>query len=202
MPLALQARLLRVLAEREVLPVGATRAQPVDLRVIAASHADLAQLVRAGRFRADLYYRLAGAHLALPPLRERADLGWLVERMLGAHAPPPGLEPEAAARLRQHAWPGNLRELRTVLDYAAAMAGPGGTIGLAELPDALLDAAPDAPAGPTPPPEAQLLLQYLRAAHWNVSQVAHQLGISRMTVYRRMRRWGIVHARGGGSVAG
>ncbi|HMR70097.1 MAG TPA: helix-turn-helix domain-containing protein, partial [Rubrivivax sp.] len=92
---------------------------------------------------------------------------------------------------------GNLRELRNAIDYAAAMAGSGGTIGLAELPDSLLAAVPDAPPGPTPPPEAQLLLQYLRAAGWNVTQVAHQLGISRMTVYRRMRRWGIGHERGG-----
>ncbi|MBI3156677.1 MAG: sigma-54-dependent Fis family transcriptional regulator [Burkholderiales bacterium] len=197
MPLALQARLLRVLAERELLPVGATRAQPVDLRVVAATHADLAQLVRAGRFRADLYYRLAGAQLVLPPLRERADLGWLVERMLAGHAPPPRLSPEAAAVLQRHPWPGNLRELRNAIDYAAAMAGPGGTIGLAELPDSLLAAVPDAPPGPTPRPEAQLLLQYLRAAGWNVTQVAHQLGISRMTVYRRMRRWGIGHEPAG-----
>ena len=79
----------------------------------------------------------------------------------------------------------------------SAMAGSGGTIGLAELPDSLLAAAPDAPPGPTPPPEAQLLLQYLRAAGWNVTQVAHQLGVSRMTVYRRMRRWGIGHEPAG-----
>jgi transcriptional regulator of acetoin/glycerol metabolism len=178
-----------VLAERELLPIGATRAHKVDVRVVAATHADLGQRVREGRFRDDLYYRLAGAHLELPPLRDRRDLPWLVQRMLGAQPRPVQLAPEAEHCLRHHAWPGNLRELKNVLDYAAAMAGDGGLIGLAELPDALL--AHDDAAGVPLPAEAQLLLQYLRAARWNVSAVAHQLGVARMTVYRRMKRWGI-----------
>ncbi|MDZ7589745.1 MAG: sigma-54-dependent Fis family transcriptional regulator [Rubrivivax sp.] len=190
MPLPLQARLLRVLAEREVLPIGATRALKVDLRVIAATHADLTARARQGRFRDDLFYRLAGAHLTLPPLRERRDLPWLIGRMLAAHEPPPRLDAQAEACLRAWPWPGNLRELHNVLAFAAAMAGPGGTIGLAELPDGLLHAA--MPHGDDAlPPQAQLLAQYLRAAHWNVTQVAHQLGVARMTVYRRMKRWGL-----------
>ena len=192
MPLPLQARLLRVLAERELLPIGATRAHKVDVRVIAATHADLRLRVREGRFRDDLYYRLAGAHLELPPLRERRDLAWLVQKMLREQRQPLQLSAEAEHCLRHHGWPGNLRELRNVLDYAAAMAADGGVIGLAELPDALMahgDAAAD--AARALPPEAQLLLQYLRAARWNISAVAHQLGVARMTVYRRMKRWGI-----------
>ena len=88
-------------------------------------------------------------------------------------------------------WPGNLPELNNVLDYAAAMAAGSGGIGLAELPDTLLARGPAHAAPPTPSPEGQLLLQYLRAARWNVSAVAHQLGIARKTVYRRMKRWGI-----------
>ena len=191
MPLALQARLLRVLAERELLPIGATRAHRIDVRVIAATHADLAQRVRDGAFRDDLYYRLAGAQLQLPPLRERRDLAWLVHKMLREQPRPVQLAPEAEHCLRHHAWPGNLRELNNVLDYAAAMAAGSGVIGLAELPDTLLARGPAHAAPPTPSPEGQLLLQYLRAARWNVSAVAHQLGIARMTVYRRMKRWGI-----------
>ena len=191
MPLALQARLLRVLAEREVLPIGATRAHRVDVRVIAATHADLRRRVRDGAFRDDLYYRLAGAHLELPPLRERRDLAWLVHKMLREQPRPVQLSPEAEHCLRHHRWPGNLRELKNVLDYAAAMAASSGVIGLAELPDALLAHGDARPAAPTLPPEAQLLLQYLRAARWNISAVAHQLGVARMTVYRRMKRWGI-----------
>ncbi len=226
MPLALQPRLLRVLAERELLPVGATRAHKVDLRVIAATHADLGTRVREARFRDDLFYRLAGAQLSLPPLRQRSDLGWLVRRMLdtataAAPAAPLRLAAEAEHCLRAHTWPGNLRELRNVLDYARAMAGASGVIGLAELPDSLLAAAPPPAAGARPPvdppnagqsaaadpgvaqadaaaaarpalpPQALLLQQYLRAAQGNVSVVAHQLGIARMTVYRRIKRWGL-----------
>ncbi|MBN8509658.1 MAG: sigma-54-dependent Fis family transcriptional regulator [Burkholderiales bacterium] len=191
MPLPLQARLLRVLAERELLPIGATRTQKVDVRVIAATHADLRERVREGAFRDDLYYRLAGAHLELPPLRERRDLAWLVQRMLRAQPQPVQLAAEAEHCLRHHAWPGNLRELKNVLDYAAAMAAGSGVIGLAELPDALLARGDASAAAAALPAEGQLLLQYLRAARWNVSAVAHQLGIARMTVYRRMKRWGI-----------
>jgi transcriptional regulator of acetoin/glycerol metabolism len=191
MPLPLQARLLRVLAEREVLPIGATRALKVDVRVVAATHADLLALVRAGRFRDDLYYRLAGAHLALPPLRQRRDLPWLVQRLLQAAGPRLRLGAEAERMLAAHPWPGNLRELKNAIDYAAAMAGSDGVIGLAELPDSLLRDGPSSSAQAALPSDAQLLLQYLRAARWNVSAVAHQLGVARMTVYRRMKRWGI-----------
>jgi len=189
MPLALQARLLRVLAERELLPVGATRPVPVDIRVIAATHADLEALVRAGRFRDDLFYRLAGAHLRLPPLRERRDLPWLVQRQLRDGVPVVQLSADADARLRAWHWPGNLRELRNVIEFARALCR-GGVIEVDDLPDHLLAAAPDA-APSALPAEAQLLLQYLRAARWNVSAVAHQTGRSRMTIYRRMKRWGI-----------
>jgi len=206
MPLPLQARLLRVLAEHELLPVGATRPVKVDVRVIAATHADLPELVRSGRFRSDLYYRLAGAHLRLPPLRERSDLSWLIARMLQDDGRGLRLAAETERCLQAHAWPGNLRELRNVIDYARAMAGDDGVIGLDDLPDTLSSRgpAPDAPriageaGGNERIPEAQLLLQYLRAAHWNVSTVAHQLGVARMTVYRRMRRWGIEPPRRGG----
>jgi transcriptional regulator of acetoin/glycerol metabolism len=198
MPLALQARLLRVLAEREVLPIGATRTVKVDVRVIAATHADLQVVVRQGRFRDDLYYRLAGAHLLLPPLRQRRDLPWLVHKLLREAGRHVQLGPDVEPWLRAHDWPGNLRELKNVIDYASAMAGDGGVIGLADLPDALLNVA-HPPAGgdgtladaAALSAEAQLLLQYLRAARWNISAVAHQLGVARMTIYRRMKRWGI-----------
>jgi len=192
MPLALQARLLRVLAEREVLPVGATRPLPVDIRVIAATHADLEALVRAAQFRDDLYYRLAGAHLQLPPLRERRDLPWLLQRLLREGTPAVQLSADAEARLRGWPWPGNLRELRNVIEFARAVCR-GGVIEVHDLPDHLMvaAAAADTAAPSALPADAQLLLQYLRAARWNVSAVAHQMGLSRMTVYRRMKRWGI-----------
>jgi len=197
MPRSLQARLLRVLAEREVLPIGATRPVAVNIRVIAATHADLEALVREGRFRDDLYYRLNGAHLPLPPLRERRDLGWMIDRLLQHDLPrghsAPQLGAEARAWLLAHRWPGNLRELRNVLDYARSVAGPG-PIELSDLPDGLRAAAPRGHKAAEPAAgsrEAALLLEQLRAAHWNVSSAARSLGVSRMTLYRRMKRWGI-----------
>jgi transcriptional regulator of acetoin/glycerol metabolism len=183
---------LRVLAEREVVPVGATQAVPVDIRVIAATHAELQALVREGRFRDDLYYRLAGARLHLPPLRERRDSSWLLATLLEGAEAPARLSPQAEALLLAYRWPGNLRELHNVLGFAAAVC-EGGVIEVGDLPDHLhgTGAGSDETAGPQPV-EAQLLLQYLRAARWNVSAVAHQMGLARMTVYRRMKRWGIV----------
>ena len=199
MPAHLQPRLLRVLSEHELLPVGATSPVAVDIRVIAATHHDLEARVREGRFRDDLYYRLAGAQLRLPPLRERADLAWLLHRMLREGGAELTLSSEAEARLRQHSWPGNLRELRNVIEFARAVCD-GVVIQLADLPDALAAGGPataaaapgvDAGADAAHRPEARLLLQYLRAAGWNVSAVAHQMGVSRMTLYRRMKRWDI-----------
>jgi sigma-54 dependent transcriptional regulator, acetoin dehydrogenase operon transcriptional activator AcoR len=208
MPRDMQARLLRVLAEREVLPIGATRPVPVNLRVIAATNRDLQALVRQGAFRDDLYYRLNGAQIMLPPLRERRDMDWVLQRLLdaGARADGQAVTPQLAAAARAclhaHHWPGNLRELRNVLDFARAVC-VGARIELEDLPD---DLTGSAAAAPVPvnrpasvwqsvgehPPEAVLLLQYLRAAQWNVSAVARQLGLSRMTLYRRMHRFGIV----------
>jgi transcriptional regulator of acetoin/glycerol metabolism len=195
MPAHLQPRLLRVLSERELLPVGATTPVAVDIRVIAATHHDLEARVHEGRFRDDLYYRLAGAQLRLPPLRERADLAWLLHRMLREGGAELTLSSEAEARLRQHSWPGNLRELRNVIEFARAVCD-GAVIQLTDLPDALAAGRPatagaDENADAAHRPEARLLLQYLRAAGWNVSAVAHQMGVSRMTLYRRMKRWDI-----------
>ncbi len=189
MPLALQARLLRVLSEREVLPVGATKPVPVNIRVIAATHAPLEQLVLAGRFRDDLYYRLKGAHIQLPPLRERSDLGAMITRLLGGRA----ITPAALQRLLAHRWPGNLRELRNVLDYAASLCA-NGPIDLDDLPELSMARLPSqadtTEAAHDDGPEA--LLHALRAAHWNVSAVAREMGLSRMTLYRRMKRAGFV----------
>ncbi len=190
MPLPLQARLLRVLSEHEVLPVGALKPVPVNIRVIAATHAPLEAMVHARRFRDDLYYRLNGAQFSLPPLRQRADLGATLDRMLGERS----LTSAARERLMAYAWPGNLRELKNVLDYAASMS-EGSTIDVQDLPE--LTQAANLPAtSQVQPPSTQsgaaTLLLALRQAHWNVSQVARQLGLSRMTLYRRMKRAGIV----------
>ena len=192
MPLALQARLLRVLSEREVLPVGALKPVPVNIRVIAATHAPLEALVKAGRFRDDLYYRLNGAHIDLPPLRERCDLGAMIDRMLEGKT----LTPPARARLLAHDWPGNLRELRNALDFAMSVSRTP-TIDLDDLPE-LRTRSPVPPhlrteaASAEDPASDGALREALTQAQWNVSAVARQFGLSRMTMYRRMKRAGIV----------
>lgn len=193
MPLDMQTRLLRVLAEQEVLPVGATRPVAVNIRVISASHHMLDRLVEQGRFRADLFYRLQGARISLPALRSRCDVDWLIDKMLAGK-----VRLAAAARhaLHQHSWPGNLRELNNALGYALAMCD-GECIETADLPDEIAQTAPEmrveaySLTSPGLPEEGQRLMASLRAAHWNHSAVARQMGISRMTLYRRMQRYGI-----------
>ena len=142
MPLALQTRLLRVLAEGEFFRVGGRELIRVDVRVVAATHQDLARLVAEGRFRADLLHRLDVVRLRLPPLRERrADVPRLAAVFLAAaakrfDAPPKRFDRAAAARLLEHDWPGNVRELENLCWRLAALA-PGESIGVAELEDAL-----------------------------------------------------------------
>jgi len=200
MPLALQARLLRVLSEREVLPVGALKPVAVNIRVIAATHAPLEALVRAGKFRDDLYYRLNGAHFQLPPLRARSDRSAVILRMLAGRS----LSAAAHAQLMAHPWPGNLRELRNVLDFACSMC-PDGEIDTDDLPplqagipaalplhSALVLPAAHQVTTSASKADSTALLQALRNAHWNVSAVARDMGLSRMTLYRRMKRAGIV----------
>ena len=123
MPLDLQARLLRVLDERVVTPLGTEDCHPVDFQLISASHHHLPDLVAAGRFREDLYYRLAGIELHLPPLRERSDKRELIRALLATEGGgDASLTPEAERLLLDHRWPGNIRQLRHVLRSAAALA--------------------------------------------------------------------------------
>lgn len=187
MPLMLQSRLLRVLAEKEVQPVGAVAPRAVDLRVISASHRPLADLMRDGLFREDLFYRLSAATLHIPPLRDRGDFGWLLDRLLQRHAAgqPMVVTHAAMALLRGHSWPGNVRELDNVLAVAAALTETG-RIDCADLPDAIA-------GGVTrPDDEAGALNQLLSACNWNVSEAARRLGVDRTTIHRRIRRLGIV----------
>jgi transcriptional regulator of acetoin/glycerol metabolism len=127
MPLALQTRFLRVLSESEVVPLGAERPIPVVLNVIAATHRDLRESVEAGSFREDLYYRLSGATLHLPPLRDREDKSYLIHRVFDEEASRLGVRvrllPQSMTLLMAHPWPGNLRELRNALRFALAVAG-------------------------------------------------------------------------------
>ncbi|MFC0708928.1 sigma-54-dependent Fis family transcriptional regulator [Azorhizophilus paspali] len=197
MPLALQTRLLRVLDERQVVPIGG-EPEPVDIRVISATHRDLRERVAAGLFREDLFYRLDGLAVTLPPLRERSDKGELIDHLLEREARGEAIRLEPAARqaLLAYAWPGNVRQLRSVLRAQVALCEDG-LIRLADLPAELRLA----PVLPTPAPletnglleqaERDALLAVLEANHWHVSRTAELLGISRNTLYRKLQRHGI-----------
>ncbi|MGN8158640.1 sigma-54-dependent Fis family transcriptional regulator [Salinisphaera sp. RV14] len=180
MPLALQSRLLRVLAERCVTPVGALESRPVDIHLISATHAPLADRVATGDFREDLYYRLNAAVLKLPPLRERGDFNTLADTILaelGAeHGERYRLSGPARRRLAAHHWPGNVRELRNALAVAAALCEPP-TIEMHDLPDEI--GVSSACAG---------LEARLAECGGNVSELARRLGVDRTTVHRRLKR--------------
>lgn len=255
MPLALQTRLLRVLQERQVTPLGGGAPMAVDFALICASHRDLKAEVAAGRFRGDLYWRLNGLYLQLPALRQRSDGPALVQRLLQHHAqgqPTPVLSEALAQALQHYDWPGNLRQLDSVLRTAVALSGGESVIDWEHLPDDLAQelrgcsAAPmsapmsastteptSAPAlphetgngdgerphepqptqngtpnrlrHPTPPQQApnqgharastsladttlQALQRAVDEAGGNMSQAARTLGISRNTLYRRLKK--------------
>ncbi|WP_419736291.1 sigma-54-dependent Fis family transcriptional regulator [Pseudomonas sp. COR18] len=198
MPLALQTRLLRALAEGEVAPLGAARRQAVDIQVICASHRDLSTLVAEGAFREDLYFRLSGARFELPPLRERSDKLDLINRILDEEAARCGLRLGLGAAalecLLGYSWPGNVRQLRHVLRYACAIC-PGDSIRLEDLPEDLHGRLPPVRAEGPASPERQALLEALVRHRWQPGPAAQALGISRATLYRRVKQHDIVMPR-------
>ena len=200
MPLGMQTRLLRVLQERCVTPLGGGRSMDVDFALVCATHSRLREETEKGRFRSDLYYRINGLTIQLPPLRERTDFQALTQRLLA------GLNPEreihlgtdVLQRMAKHSWPGNLRQLANVLRTSSAMLGPDeDRIEWAHLPDDItedLAQAPVAVAIETQAPTSHNLeemalsamAQALESSRGNVSQAARMLGISRQTMYRKM----------------
>lgn len=211
MPLSLQSRLLRVIAEKEILPLGMETPQPIDLHVICATHRDLHALVQRGEFREDLYYRLNGATVRLPPLRDRTDLETLIQRIVGdearAHNREVRLDADCLRKLKSYAWPGNLRELRNAIRYACAVCDRG-TVAPRDLPPAIgdlmesgterCDVGPEAGMRGTPcsdttgTPKRDRLVALLRSHHWHVAPAARELGISRATLYRWMDSYAII----------
>lgn len=200
MPLALQARLLRVLEEKEVIPLGSETPVKVDIDIISATHRDLQQLIEAGTFREDLYYRLTGASLTMPALRDRTDKQQLVERILhadGDDGPTVEIDADAMRLLIAYRWPGNIRELSNTLRVLSALC-TNGRITNADLPYDLKAAAAASGNGaenPAPSPladaEYAILVQELENMRWNISKVARNLNVSRNTLYRKMKRYGI-----------
>ncbi len=210
MPLGLQAKLLRVLSDMQVTPLGAHEPRAVDLRVVSASHRALGELVQAGQFRQDLLYRLNAAELQLPPLRQRRDLAAMIDRLLGELGGRFQLGDAAREALLAHRWPGNLRELHNVLRYATALCdepsaaglGGAGIVELEHLPDALQAVAASPAAGGLDDDSALAagrttdraagsvdeLERLLADCQGNVSEVARLLGVNRSTVHRRIQR--------------
>ena len=229
MPLSLQARLLRVLQERCVTPLGSHKSIAVDIAVVSATHRNLRDMNAAGTFREDLYYRLNGLVVRLPALRDRSDLRAVARRIVLAEAPdaPPEISAPVMALFERYAWPGNIRQLANVLRTAVVMAGTESQITEEHLSEDFLEdvrrqpgivattstpAMPARSAGPMPPErqapagaaaadvpgaaartlgesEIALIQAALDAAGGNISEASKSLGISRNTIYRKLR-WG------------
>jgi transcriptional regulator of acetoin/glycerol metabolism len=183
--LPVQGQLLRLLTEGEVLPAGAGR---LRLRLIASSQQDLGERVRQGLFRRDLFFRLAGATLSLPPLRLRQDFDWLLDRLLRqrthGRAESYRISPAAKADLQARTWPGNIRELMHTLDVTVALA-ESPVIDLPDLPP------PSLPERVAPQDEDASLQAILAACGWNMALAARRLGVDRSTILRRVQRLGL-----------
>jgi sigma-54 dependent transcriptional regulator, acetoin dehydrogenase operon transcriptional activator AcoR len=193
MPLTLQTRLLRVLAEREILPIGGQEPKSVNLRIVSATHRPLQQLVQEGRFREDLFYRLNAVVFHMPPLRDRADFEWLLATLLEKHRTeerPLHISSDALAALKAHGWPGNIRELDNVLAVAAAVCDEN-RIELGDLPDHLTATPTGKTEGPSPigkTDDGTALEIMLSSCGWNISEAARRLGVDRSTVHRQIKR--------------
>jgi two-component system response regulator AtoC len=204
LPLPLQAKLLRVLQEREVQPIGSTQVKKVDVRVVAATHRDLAAEVKAGRFREDLYYRLNVIDLIVPPLRERkGDVPLLAREFARKYSERYGLgyvvqlSPELVAHLEQQAWPGNVRQLENTIARCVALATTK-IVGLEALraPHDSADAADASMPGAGPSFREQveafernLITQAIRASGGNQSETARRLQLNRATLYDKLKKY-------------
>jgi DNA-binding NtrC family response regulator len=228
LPVALQAKLLRVIEERVFEAVGSNTTVPLQARLVVASNRALDREVAAGRFRADLYYRLNVVAFFLPPLRERGEmLPAMVERFIATFAaqngrPVKGIAPVALRALQEYPWPGNIRELRNVIERAVALC-PGEHIGVEDLPEAVLGAAlPAASPAPALPPaavpapalpqpgappratlaeaketaEADRIREALARHKNNRLRAAAELGVSRMTLYKKLHQYGLMGLAG------
>src|SRR5450631_4011730 len=210
MPLLLQTRLLRVVEEQEVTPLGCETAVKVDLRVICASHRNLQDMLESGEFREDLYYRLNGITLDLPPLAQRHDKEALIRKCIARESggsEEAAIEMAALQRLLDYGWPGNIRELRNAIRTSLAL-GENGTIRVGDLPDEIRTTssrsrvrAADRTSDDSEPAitfesaERDALLNVIEQHRWVMSHVATHFGVSRNTLYRKIKRHGIPLSR-------
>jgi DNA-binding NtrC family response regulator len=200
-PLGLQAKFLRAIQEREVVPLGSTRAIAVDVRLIAATNRDIEAEVMAGRFRRDLFYRLNVVRIELPPLRARPDdIPVLVDHFVNRYSTqygvaPKAVTPDALACLQAYDWPGNVRELQNIVERVFALSGAA-TLTLSDLPASLR--RPEARSLPAPAArhtlddtERVLIAETLAASQGNKNEAARRLGIDRQRLYRKLRKYGL-----------
>jgi two-component system, NtrC family, nitrogen regulation response regulator NtrX len=209
MSLKTQAKVLRVLQEQVIQPVGGLQVVRVDVRVVAATNKELPEEIRAGRFREDLYFRLNVIPIFVPPLRDRpGDIALLADHFMATLAAeygrrPRRLAPEALARLQQYAWPGNVRELRNVIERLLIMV-PGDTITAQDTAFLGREGPPEPPPAEAPELplaeardrfEREYILQVLAAQQGNISRTADALGVERSNLYKKMRAFGIAPSR-------
>jgi len=212
MPLPLQARLLNVIEDREVIPLGGNKVVSVDVRILSATQRDPVELIAKGLFREDLYYRLNGITVRMPPLRQRSDRADLIRKLLQSETGPGTaveIEPGLMDRLVRHSWPGNVRQVRNVVRTMLALRA-GDRLTLAEFSEDWLDGGTAAAAtsaarleqerpgddaegeGVLSGAERDAMRRTLESCRWNVSAAAARLHISRRTMYRKMHRHGLV----------
>jgi transcriptional regulator with PAS, ATPase and Fis domain len=200
-PLGTQVKLLRVLEEKEIERVGEHTPVKVNVRIISATHRNLEELIDRGDFREDLFFRINVFPLACPPLRDRPeDIPAIVQSFIRYNTAKTGkkilgLTPEAMEKMVQYKWPGNVRELRNAVEYAFVLC-PSGGIGVAHLPPKVID-----PSSQCPPPAAMVpgtgknqkeaLIKALRQTSGNQSETARLLGVSRITIWKRIKKYGI-----------
>jgi transcriptional regulator with PAS, ATPase and Fis domain len=226
MPLTLQAKLLRVIEERRVTRVGGLRSFPIDIRVISATNRNLETEISRGTFRKDLYYRLNGVQLTLPPLRDRKSEVEPLARLFLSRAAreagreqPPALSPEAVDWMLRYAWPGNIRELRNVMERAALVVGQREIVTLADLPESSAQ-SPSSPSSSSQPrglssseldtvvggirtafpidacgDERARVIGALESCVWNQTRAAKLLKMSRSTLVSRIAEYGLPRPR-------
>jgi transcriptional regulator with PAS, ATPase and Fis domain len=203
LPLELQAKLLRVLQERNFMPVGGDRLLDADVRIVAATHRSLREEVKNGHFREDLMYRLRVVPIFIPPLRERReDISLLIWHFIALHNTRnfrkiDKIDPQAMRLLLDYHWPGNVRELHNVIEYAFAV-GRGATLRPTELPPEFNEPKVIAPAAAAPPlpmlnpeQEKQAIGEALRQSHGRVNEAARLVGMSRATFWRKRKHYGL-----------
>ncbi|MGX9417700.1 sigma-54-dependent Fis family transcriptional regulator [Vibrio sp. WJH972] len=208
MPLDAQCRLLHVLQEKEVVPIGSNQCHKVDIQIVAATHKNLEQLVEQGAFRQDLYYRLNGLVFNLPALRERKDKSALIQEIHKEYSKPnQQIDAGLLALLERYSWPGNIRELDNLLQVATLLASEESTLLLEHIPDQIMRSllSVDTLSSPTTPNHAdksqeislqetveETILNTYRANNGNISRTSKMLNISRNTLYRKLKKLGIL----------